>query len=675
MLSLEWTFPSAPVGRAAEQGALFARLTNEPLITIVGSRGSGKTTLAQLVLARLSDPVYVPLRGVSTAEGVRAHIAGALGIVATRDDELTYFLRRQPRVLYLDHIDEALTAEPERVRPLLAAIAAVPFVHVLVTSRQPIGIGLESVFRLGPLDDAAAAKLLPGYVPVETARRLLLSHPLALRLAAPLLLVDAETLWSCLEMAVASGGDVDEAVLDALSGLATRHLGYADLDATSLQYMLTQLPAGATETELNACISGDWRDMAMSLEHLAIASWERNRLVTHVPAGRERLSPALTLMVDHLDEYFSHQARRLHDALSGYGWRDAMREFIAVAPNLIQWLSDRPQSDGLGVYLPRLLAHAGCRVDAELMARRVAERSRDTGNRRCEAWSALTLGDLALGWADWDDARRQYAHSRACFEAIGDGAGTWNALMAQAELAIRLGYEDDAVGACAGALQIATRNDDLRGQAEALRGLGKGSRRRGEPRAVREAYEYARSLFERAGDTRGVAACSLGIGEVALREGKLEEAFDAYVRALDIHRAARADAETATVLLRLGEIVLRSGDAMRATMVMDEALVLFRKVGEAGGEAEALMAQRRALIELEMPEAAFAALHLAREAYRALKSPRAGKLDTLFETAARQLMAGAGPKFLADLVDDAEQIRFNGVEEARTVLRLQDKIT
>jgi len=36
-------------------------------------------------------------------------------------------------------------------------------------------------------------------------------------------------------------------------------------------------------------------------------------------------------------------------------------------------------------------------------------------------------------------------------------------------------------------------------------------------------------------------------------------------------------------------------------------------------------------------EAAFAALHLAREAYRALKSPRAGKLDTLFETAARLL--------------------------------------
>ena len=140
-------------------------------------------------------------------------------------------------------------------------------------------------------------------------------------------------------------------------------------------------------------------------------------------------------------------------------------------------------------------------------------------------------------------------------------------------------------------------------------------------------------------------------------------------------KAKRAPCATSTVLLRLGDIVLRSGDAMRAAMVMDEALVLFRKVGELGGEAEALMAQRRVLIELEMPEAAFAALHLAREAYRALKSPRVGKLDTLFDTAARQLMAGAAPTFLANLVDDAEQIRFNGIEEARTVLRLQDKVS
>ncbi|PYE48988.1 ATP-binding protein [Deinococcus yavapaiensis] len=140
------------VGRKREVAALVALLRGEArFVTVVGPGGVGKTRLATRAvqdLNRDSDVVFVPLERVRS--GAEALTAVALALHAPLDQvtaaTLTRFVAHRSVVLVLDNAEDL--RDPEVLSQLLAA----PGVRLLVTSRSPMRLKAETVFRLQGLD-------------------------------------------------------------------------------------------------------------------------------------------------------------------------------------------------------------------------------------------------------------------------------------------------------------------------------------------------------------------------------------------------------------------------------------------------------------------------------------------------------------------------------------------
>jgi predicted ATPase/DNA-binding winged helix-turn-helix (wHTH) protein len=154
----------ALIDREDDLRKLSARLEAERFVTIVGSGGVGKTTLAvaighQLMHDFAGAVLFVDLSMLSDSDLVATVVASMLGLSVQSDDatpSLIAHLRNQRILLILDTCEHLIDA----VAVLAATIfAAAPQVHILATSRETLQVEGEHVYRLGPLecppDDAA----------------------------------------------------------------------------------------------------------------------------------------------------------------------------------------------------------------------------------------------------------------------------------------------------------------------------------------------------------------------------------------------------------------------------------------------------------------------------------------------------------------------------------------
>ncbi|MER6784787.1 BTAD domain-containing putative transcriptional regulator [Streptomyces sp. NPDC000658] len=169
------------VGREDDIAALRGDLANARLVTLLGPGGAGKTRLSQEAaeavgdrardgvwlaeLAPVADPGAVA-QTVLTAVGARETVlygAGAeeLRAVAERRDDpverLVEHCARRRMLLVLDNCEHVVEAAARLVEELLARC---PEVTVLATSREPLGVPGEVLRPLGPLPEPAALRLL-----------------------------------------------------------------------------------------------------------------------------------------------------------------------------------------------------------------------------------------------------------------------------------------------------------------------------------------------------------------------------------------------------------------------------------------------------------------------------------------------------------------------------------
>jgi predicted ATPase/DNA-binding winged helix-turn-helix (wHTH) protein len=145
------------IGRARTIAALAASLPERRLVTLTGPGGGGKTTVAvgvaETSLSHYPQGIFfVDLAPVAEPRMVPGALAAALGIATVSNDPMPpilSFLRQRNALLVLDNCEHVVEAVAQLATSVLIGA---PRVHILATSREPLGVAREWVHRLAPLE-------------------------------------------------------------------------------------------------------------------------------------------------------------------------------------------------------------------------------------------------------------------------------------------------------------------------------------------------------------------------------------------------------------------------------------------------------------------------------------------------------------------------------------------
>jgi predicted ATPase/DNA-binding XRE family transcriptional regulator len=146
------------IGREKEQSEVISLISKHRLVTLTGSGGVGKTRLSikigEQVLESYTDGVrFLELASLSDPTLLPQTAAGLFGITTQSDipftDLLINFLRAKSALLILDNCEHLLDACAYFADALLKSC---PHLKILATSREPLGIAGEAIYRVPSLE-------------------------------------------------------------------------------------------------------------------------------------------------------------------------------------------------------------------------------------------------------------------------------------------------------------------------------------------------------------------------------------------------------------------------------------------------------------------------------------------------------------------------------------------
>lgn len=144
------------IGRDDIVETLSSLISSQRFVSIVGSGGMGKTTLALAVAHKIATDFgnaicFVDLAALNDGALVVPTVASAVGCLNQTQDSLTAllaFLADKRMLLILDSCEHLLnTVAPLAEHLFLSA----PFMHIVVTSREPLRVKGENIYWLQPL--------------------------------------------------------------------------------------------------------------------------------------------------------------------------------------------------------------------------------------------------------------------------------------------------------------------------------------------------------------------------------------------------------------------------------------------------------------------------------------------------------------------------------------------
>ena len=157
------------VGRTGEIGDLSQVLQSQRVVAVVGPGGAGKTRLVLAAVESIGREVafdrqaFVDLSGWSERDGLWAATSAAVSDIniAPTIDAIATALRGSRALIVLDNCEHMAEACAEMVSELVARTESTSFV---LTSREALGIGAETVWTIPPLGtprpgDSVAASL------------------------------------------------------------------------------------------------------------------------------------------------------------------------------------------------------------------------------------------------------------------------------------------------------------------------------------------------------------------------------------------------------------------------------------------------------------------------------------------------------------------------------------
>ncbi|MGH3169411.1 MAG: ATP-binding protein [Trebonia sp.] len=171
-----WAPLTSFIGRENDAAELTRLLNRNRLVTVTGPGGVGKTRLATEVARRAEDWFpdgvwFIELSAITDAAQVPTELASVLGARLVRGrpalEVLAEALAPRQLLLVLDNCEHVLSAVAELCGVLLSSADEV---RVLATSREPIGVGGETRYRLSSLELPGSGE--PGAVEQSAAAAL-----------------------------------------------------------------------------------------------------------------------------------------------------------------------------------------------------------------------------------------------------------------------------------------------------------------------------------------------------------------------------------------------------------------------------------------------------------------------------------------------------------------------
>jgi predicted ATPase/DNA-binding CsgD family transcriptional regulator len=581
---------SSFVGRQRELAKLREWLVGSRLVTLVGAGGCGKTRLA-LELARDCLPHYpegvrlVDLSPLSDGALVAQALARTLDIHEEigRDwiDTLVSRLGAARLLVLLDNCEHLRPAAAEAAHALLSGCGSL---QVLATSREPLNLPGESIFRVPPLTAEEAVELFAvrarqaGAMDegqpevVEDICRRLDMMPLAIELAAAR--ARAMTSREILRRLddrfrlLRGGSQVAPARQQTLR--ATIEWSYALLtpQERALSDRLAIFAGGFTVAAAEQ-VCADSELLPVDVSELLERLVDRSLLVPEVSAAGETRYSQLETVREYARERLSWLPEA--DAIA----RRHAAHFEKVAERA------RPElmTGEVGPWLQALVEEAD-NLRAAL----------DWCHEHEPGWElrmALTLFAFWLSRGFVAEGRRRLAGILAKFPDPNLDRAL--ALSASGRLASRQNDFEAAEASLHEALVIQRRSGNPRGVARAQRELGL-------VLAYELRYDEARPLLEEAvasaratGEPSMLAAALDYYGFLAAATDDPAGARLVLVESVAIRRQLGQRYPAAFALLTLGRVLVSLGELDQAEQALDEALAVLREVGDLAAMAIALL--------------------------------------------------------------------------------------
>ena len=608
------------VGRQGEIAEVHQLMEASRLLTLTGPGGIGKTRVALEVAsatanAGLDEVHFVELAPITNQHLMVHAVASELDLREHHEQSLTATLiealRPKPSLLVLDNCEHLLQACAALANNLLRAC---PKLRVLATSREPLGITGEVVYRVPPLAVPQPGGALQGLAQAD-AVRLFADRACAV---VPAFSITEKNIRAVLE------------VCRQLDGIPLA----IELAAARVRVLAPEQIAVRLSDRLRLLVGGSLTAPARQQTLRATLEWSYGLLAEPerklferlaVFAGGWTLEAAETIcagsgistdqILDLLTQLFDKSLVLTEPGHSGeprYGLLETIREYA-------RWLL---VADGGSAATGRQHAAYFLALAQRAVAQlRTAEQKvwldnleREQDNLRAAlAWSiehkhSGTALPLATALADFWRMRGHLGEGQLWLERALQSAKRASptlrgrTLGALGNLLLIRGKVDEARACLAESLMLFRQAGVQPGIAEALRGLGFAVLNAGDVTQAESMLAEAKALFRTLGDLPGVVGCMLNLADAAVMERDYDKASALLEESVSLARDLEDMSYVAYGLHILGHIAWARGDPASTMPLLERSLLTSRDLGDRRGIAACLQTMALAVDAAKRPE-------------------------------------------------------------------------
>ena len=631
------------IGREGEVKMVRQLLGSTRLLTLTGSGGCGKTRLSLQagygLLEVFPDGIWlVELASLTDAMLIPQAIAVALGIQdqARRSmlDVLGDYLARKQMLLILDNCEHLID---ECARCVLSLLHSAPSIRILATSREPLGVAGETLFRVPSLNVPDPDRRLgPEYLAQFEAVRLFVDRaasgnpdfsltennthsiaeicvrldgiPLAIELAS------ARTKYMSVKQIVSRLDDRFQLLTGGNRGTLPRHqtLGAAidwsyDLLSEGEQGCLRRLSAFKGGWTLEAAVEAFSLHGAPEMETLnqlarlvdkslvlysEQASRERYRMLETVRqyamARLEETGEMTAVRQKHADFFLSFAEKAAPYLMSADRsvWLEQLDEEQSNLRTALSWFDEQGSGEpglSLSVFLWRFWETRGHLREGRKWLERMLSLA-DGGVRSLTRASALLgAGAFAFYQGDYLTAEACYAESLHVYRTQGDRSGIAWVLIYMAWMKNHRGDFASARTYAEESLALCQEIDEQQGMAWALGRLGLMEFFQGNFNTAHPYLKQSVAISRKIGDKLGATRTLYALAMSSFENGDMEAALDQVEESVRLCHELDDRRDLGYALFIHGTIAMSMGEITTAALKYNESLSLTHELGDKWG--------------------------------------------------------------------------------------------